>query len=882
MGMYSDENLQKMIRFLNECRGHRKLQSIFNPQSSIFKKSSIFNLQSSIFYYLCARNNAFSTMRAIIINIFLILTLLLGGASKAFADGFVCYGVDRLGSSTVTAIAQTPDGLLWVGTTRGLLRFDGYRFTRVPLHPADGSVRPAEISSFFIDRDTRLWVGMDHGLALYDSSTDGFCSVAFPDSLMPRVARIGLNSAGQLFAGTMGYGTFVVDINTLQALPATARLPWPDQPFVESLEANLPPDVGLNIEDNRLMASLRDRSGNLWLGVQRQGLLLLTPRHKPLFSALNTDDSALDTRSQHLLRPVQQPPATADALFFDPSGTVWLGSADALWLLRSDSASWQRVEGLPQDRVNVICPLDEEVLAVSVYGEGLALVKRATGQVARLFTMHDADSLGRGRLCNDWIISLATDPAGRLWIATSSGTCCYDPAADRFLTDDVGVIADGEQCTALCALASGDVLIASEHGLIRRTLQGKLRPEQGTEALQGKSIASIIEDAAADIWLSSDDGLWRWSPRSHSLVSYAHSRELLQHEFMQAPAMQSPAGSIFFRTVDGFLEFHPDSVRAFRREAGEVHLTNFRIGDTPASMLTRSNGKPVMLSPVTECRSFDVSYVDATFSLEFSLLDFTDVEGVSFTYRMDGDRQWQQLSKGENTIFFNHLAPGTYRLHVRALADGEVTPTAYYLIRVRPPWWRSPLAYIIYVLILAALAAAAVVTYRRYTRNRLNEEKLHLLMSAINTANAPLSLDDMRRAIGSFVQNRQEQQRHYGSAENALEQMDLQQLRGNDEQLMDRVIQSINRHLDDSEFSVEQLCTEVGISRAHLHRKMKELTGMPVTEFIRNIRLEQAARLLREHKLNVTQVAYSVGFSNIGYFSTVFRKRFGVSPRDFA
>ncbi|MCR5179883.1 MAG: helix-turn-helix transcriptional regulator, partial [Bacteroidaceae bacterium] len=47
------------------------------------------------------------------------------------------------------------------------------------------------------------------------------------------------------------------------------------------------------------------------------------------------------------------------------------------------------------------------------------------------------------------------------------------------------------------------------------------------------------------------------------------------------------------------------------------------------------------------------------------------------------------------------------------------------------------------------------------------------------------------------------------------------------------------------------------------------------------IRLEQAARLLRERKLNITQVAYSVGFSNLGYFSTVFRKHFGVSPRDF-
>ena len=114
------------------------------------------------------------------------------------------------------------------------------------------------------------------------------------------------------------------------------------------------------------------------------------------------------------------------------------------------------------------------------------------------------------------------------------------------------------------------------------------------------------------------------------------------------------------------------------------------------------------------------------------------------------------------------------------------------------------------------------------------------------------------------------------------ERVEVPEQRGNDELLMDRIMQSINRHLGDSDFTVEQLCAEAAISRAHLHRKMKELTGLPVTEFIRNIRLEQAARLLREQKLNVTQVAYTVGFSSLGYFATVFRKHFGVAPRDYA
>ena len=65
------------------------------------------------------------------------------------------------------------------------------------------------------------------------------------------------------------------------------------------------------------------------------------------------------------------------------------------------------------------------------------------------------------------------------------------------------------------------------------------------------------------------------------------------------------------------------------------------------------------------------------------------------------------------------------------------------------------------------------------------------------------------------------------------------------------------------------------------HPDMKEMTGLPVSEFIRNIRLEQAVRLLEDQKINVTQVAYAVGFSNLAHFSTVFRKQFGVSPSEY-
>ncbi|MBM6661562.1 helix-turn-helix domain-containing protein [Marseilla massiliensis] len=95
-------------------------------------------------------------------------------------------------------------------------------------------------------------------------------------------------------------------------------------------------------------------------------------------------------------------------------------------------------------------------------------------------------------------------------------------------------------------------------------------------------------------------------------------------------------------------------------------------------------------------------------------------------------------------------------------------------------------------------------------------------------------------------------------------------------------MKSVNDNLGDPDFNVERLAADVGLSRTQLHRKMKELTGIPASEFVRNIRLEQAAKLIRGGKINITQVAYTVGVNNNAHFSTSFKKHFGVSPSEYA
>ena len=146
----------------------------------------------------------------------------------------------------------------------------------------------------------------------------------------------------------------------------------------------------------------------------------------------------------------------------------------------------------------------------------------------------------------------------------------------------------------------------------------------------------------------------------------------------------------------------------------------------------------------------------------------------------------------------------------------------------------------------------------------------------------PFNMEELRMNIESLIHNRQRLKGKFSGAQQQTDRVEQPEVKGNDELLMERIMKVVNKNLSNSDFNVDMLTQEVGISRAQLHRKMKELTGISTSEFIRNIRLEQAARLLKEQKINVTQVAYTVGFSNLAHFSTIFRKHFGVAPSEYA
>jgi signal transduction histidine kinase/DNA-binding response OmpR family regulator/ligand-binding sensor domain-containing protein len=102
-----------------------------------------------------------------------------------------------------------------------------------------------------------------------------------------------------------------------------------------------------------------------------------------------------------------------------------------------------------------------------------------------------------------------------------------------------------------------------------------------------------------------------------------------------------------------------------------------------------------------------------------------------------------------------------------------------------------------------------------------------------------------------------------------------------DEQFLNKVKEAILNQLSDEQLSVESLAEDIGLSRVQLYRKISALTGMSVNELIRKLRLQKAAQLLAQNWGPVSQVAYEVGFSNLSYFSKVFKEEFGTLPSEY-
>ncbi|MFT3752829.1 MAG: two-component regulator propeller domain-containing protein [Paludibacter sp.] len=145
----------------------------------------------------------------------------------------------------------------------------------------------------------------------------------------------------------------------------------------------------------------------------------------------------------------------------------------------------------------------------------------------------------------------------------------------------------------------------------------------------------------------------------------------------------------------------------------------------------------------------------------------------------------------------------------------------------------------------------------------------------------PFNVELLKKQIANLISNRERLETKAIDNEENKALIKQIVLKPNDQILLEKILKIINENIADSELNVEMLADGVGMSRVHMHRKLKELTNQSARDFIKSIRLKQAAELLSNNKLTVSEVAYALGFSNLSHFSNTFREYYGKSPKEY-
>ena len=162
------------------------------------------------------------------------------------------------------------------------------------------------------------------------------------------------------------------------------------------------------------------------------------------------------------------------------------------------------------------------------------------------------------------------------------------------------------------------------------------------------------------------------------------------------------------------------------------------------------------------------------------------------------------------------------------------------------------------------------------------DEEEALRIGADEFLTKPFRLGDLKLHIDNIIENRKRIQKEYSQESAAETRQKVATPKTPDEIFLNRALELVIEHLADEEYDREALASDMGASSSTVYNKLRSITGLNVSSFIRDIRLKEARRMAEEDpKLRVSDLAYKVGFRDPRYFSTCFKKQFGVQPKEY-
>ena len=585
----------------------------------------------------------------------------------------------------------------------------------------------------FVSYEGGVLMVCNHGLMFY---RDGQMMTDYLDpgelrgkDLLLRTAKCDKN--GNLFIGTMGNGLWWVPRGEHQMRRYDYQ------------------NALVDLNTATIWALFQDNQENLWVGCQKRGLLLI-PQQQPPFrtwkfidqhittggsltsicagdngmtwcAVQNNGIFGFDAQGRLVAHPAS--PEGTYLIYRDGMGQYWIGTNTGLFAYNPATGASQQKSSFKSGYINTITDDGKGRIFYSVYSQGFFAYDTKSEELKH-FSFFDPDG-PRGRLHNDWVTRLKLDSRGKLWICTASGINCYDPTEDHFHPYGWDVILDYNAIETVYETHDRRILFGTNSGLyIYDPQQKSAKPFPGAQTLSNKVVGGIVEDFSGDLWISTTMGLWQFKHQDSLFVGYVYGNGLASREYVSGVSMRTDDGRIWFGFSDGITSFNPEDLKRTNSDIGKVHLTGIYVG-----------GKAL-----PDQKYFSLDFIDNTFSMEFSSLNYANADNVVYEYRLNGAKEWGQTDAGRNVVSFTHLQPGSYILEVRAYDNGFYTDTEVFHIIIKAPWYRSSWAYLIYIVSFLIVISSLMWTYFRRRRQELDEEKMKFLINATHDIRSPLTL----------------------------------------------------------------------------------------------------------------------------------------------
>ena len=689
---------------------------------------------------------------------------------------------DRIGSNYLNVIFEDSRQNLWIATEeKGLYRYSPeskeLKSYKAPYHIAGD-----DVSAICEDAHGQIFVGtLTKGLFRLSSRQEGnFEPVLYQNRMNLNIRTLIIDTRGKLIIGTDGEG-----VKEYQ----------PQQDIIVDSEINAGP---FDFSKSKVHSLIEDKDHNLWLGIFQKGLILVPGisnkfdyyGYKSIHNntigsscvmAIHTDEQATiwigtdndglyainDQGKQlrhytHQAGNPQSVPGTILCLYEDSNQELWLGSYfDGLARMNKQTGTCQDATSLLQGNLNagkpkVSCIIEDKNknLWVGTYGSGLYKINLPTQHVTYYeSTRNENDDWSINRLPNDWISYLLEDKEGMIWIGTYKGLAVLNPQTDNFINyKKQNNLLPGYVVYSLLESSNGEIWAGTSEGLVCLN-KDRLTPVLFTTAdgLPSDIICGLAEDEKKNIWISTHQGISKLNPPEKKFINYYAGDGLQGNEFTRTAVFKDKRGKIFFGGTNGVTAFYPQDITEIKKEMN-VLITGLHVANRPVKKGDKSGNNVITDTAVMDTEQFTLAYNENTFSIDFSVLEFSNPDRISYQYKIKelGD-EWISTQPGTNRVTYSSLKPGKYTFSVQARDHNNFSNIRTVTIAITPPWYQTWWAKVIWGC-LGALLIYALTMYilsrirhrqevmRQKHMEQINEAKLQFFINISHEIRTPMTL----------------------------------------------------------------------------------------------------------------------------------------------